>query len=241
MHMMIETPKGLESEPKAGGDVASEPQARDGGPVGGTGRRKPDNKLSKRSRVLVALAALALGLIYVQPLWKIALEAPQYPEGIGMQIWVNDIRGEKPHDLKNINGLNHYIGMKEIHADSIPELRIMPWITAMLIVSGLLVALLGNRKLLYVWAIGFVLVALAGLVDFYLWNYDYGHNLDPTAAIKIPGMSYQPPLIGSKPLLNFVATSWPGVGGWAAVFACATGCVVSASEFLRARRAKKAI
>ena len=56
--------------------------------------------------------------------------------------------------------------------------------------------------------------ALAGLADFYRWGYDYGHNLDPEAIIKIPGMSYQPPLIGTKQLLNFQATSWPASGGW---------------------------
>jgi copper chaperone NosL len=203
------------------GERIPAPSAGEENPAG-SGLQKPDRKMSKRSRVLIAVAALALSLVYVQPLWKIALEAPQYPEGIGMQIWVNDIRGEKPNDLKNINGLNHYIGMKTIEPDSIQELVIMPWIIGALLLSGLLVALIGNRKLLYLWAALFVLVALAGMV-----------------AIKIPGMSYQPPLIGSKQLLNFVASSWPGPGGWAAVFSCATGCLVAAGEFLRARRSKK--
>lgn len=212
----------------------------DAPPPDAAGRRKPDNKVSTRSRVLVALAALALGLVYVQPLWKIALEAPQYPEGIGMQIWVNDIRGEKPNDLKNINGLNHYIGMKEIHPASIPELRVMPWIIGALMISGLLVALVGNRKLLYVWIVAFVLIATAGMVDYYLWGYDYGHSLDPTAAIKIPGMSYQPPLIGSKQILNFVASSWPGPGGWAAAFSCGLGLIVAFTEFRRGRKERNA-
>ena len=56
-------------------------------------------------------------------------------------------------------------------------------------------------------------VILAG-IDFYRWNYEYGHNLDPNAAIKVPGMSYQPPLIGYKQLLNFGAYSIPDIGGW---------------------------
>ena len=56
-------------------------------------------------------------------------------------------------------------------------------------------------------------VILAG-VDFYRWNYEYGHNLDPNAAIKVPGMAYQPPLIGYKQLLNFGAYSIPDTGGW---------------------------
>ena len=62
-------------------------------------------------------------LTFVFPLWYIDLEAPQYPEGIGLQIWINQIVGQNPHDLANINGLNHYIGMKEIEPESIPELK----------------------------------------------------------------------------------------------------------------------
>jgi copper chaperone NosL len=57
-------------------------------------------------------------------------------------------------------------------------------------------------------------IAAIGLYDFYMWEYDYGHNLNPQAAIKIPGMAYQPPLIGSKMLLNFNAISMPHFGSW---------------------------
>ena len=52
------------------------------------------------------------------------------------------------------------------------------------------------------------------MVDFYRWNYDYGHDLDPSAAIKVPGMAYQPPIFGYKQLLNFGAYSIPDIGGW---------------------------
>jgi hypothetical protein len=142
----------------------------------------------------------------------------------------------KPHDLQNINGLNHYIGMKAIEPDSIPELRFMPVFVAVMIAAGLLVAATGNRMLLYVWVGVFLIGAVAGLVDFWLWSYDYGHNLDPTAAIKVPGMSYQPPLIGSKQLLNFVATSWPALGGLAAMVSVGISSLVSIGEWRRARR-----
>jgi copper chaperone NosL len=78
--------------------------------------------------------------------------------------------------------------------------------------------------------------ALAGLADFWKWGYDYGHDLDPTAAIKIPGMSYQPPVLGSKQLLNFHATSLPAVGGWIAFGVLAVGLVLVIREFRRGRR-----
>jgi copper chaperone NosL len=190
----------------------------------------------RSSRVLIATASILLGLVFVLPLWRIELQAPQYPEGLGLFIKISDITGVKPHDLQNINGLNHYIGMKAIEPDSIPELRFMPVFVAVMIAAGLLVAATGNRMLLYVWVGVFLIGAVAGLVDFWLWSYDYGHNLDPTAAIKVPGMTYQPPLIGSKQLLNFVATSWPALGGLAAMVSVGIGSLVSIGEWRRARR-----
>lgn len=191
--------------------------------------------MSRATRVLVALAAFSMAVVYVLPLWHIGLEAPQYPEGIGLYIAADKIIGENPGDLKSINGLNHYIGMKAIEPDDIPELRFMPKIIAGLIAAGLLVAALGRRGLLTGYASLLVLFSLAGLADFYKWSYDYGHNLDPTAAIKVPGMSYQPPLIGSKQILNFHATSWPASGGWVLIGAVALIVTLALLEHRRSK------
>ena len=165
------------------------------------------------SRWLTVVAAVMLLGAFAFPLWRIDLEAPQYPEGIGMLIRVHTVDGLKENDLNNINGLNHYIGMKEIRPDAIPELRYMPWIVAMLVATGLLVAAVNRRGGLAVWVGVFTATAIAGLYDFWKWGYEYGHELDPNAIIQVPGMVYQPPLIGSKQLLNFTAHSWPGLGG----------------------------
>lgn len=172
--------------------------------------------MNRLARVLTAVAALLLLAVFALPLWRIELLAPQYPEGIGMLIRIDDVQGIKPQDLNNINGLNHYIGMKEIHAESIPELRYMPWIVGALVATGLLVAAWGRRRALVAWLAGFLVVGLAGLADFYRWAYDYGHDLAPDAIIKVPGMTYTPPIIGTKQLLNFTATSWPAAGAIAA-------------------------
>jgi len=164
-----------------------------------------------KSKIIILFASLLLVLTFFFPLWYIDLEAPQYPEGIGLEIWLNKITGQKPNDLENINGLNHYIGMKEISPDAIPELKIMPFILIGMMIFGLVTGIIGKRIFVYVWIILFILLAAVGLYDFYLWEYDYGHNLNPLAAIKIPGMAYQPPLIGSKMLLNFNAISMPDI------------------------------
>ena len=175
------------------------------------------------SRKLFLTASLILVLTYFFPIWQITLDAPQYPEGIGMEIWLNQITGKNPNDLANINGLNHYIGMKAIVPDSIPELKVMPYIMAGLILFGLLVFLVNKKWLGWLWVIIFVALFTYGLYDYYQWGYEYGHNLDPKAAIKVPGMSYQPPLIGSKQILNFTSTSLPALGGIIAGLSILTG------------------
>ena len=180
--------------------------------------------MSPRARILLTIASLTLALAFVLPLWAVYLQAPQYPEGLGMFIRVNDIVGVKPNDLNSINNLNHYIGMKRIEPDSITELRIMPFVVATLMVLGLGAVAVGRRWMGRAWVAVFAVVAIAGLADFYKWEYEYGHDLDfENAIIKVPGMNYQPPLIGSKQLLNFRATSIPAAGGYILIGSLALG------------------
>ncbi|MDZ4701721.1 MAG: hypothetical protein SH809_18560 [Rhodothermales bacterium] len=194
--------------------------------------------MNSRTRLILAVASLALLVMYLAPIWSISLEAPQYPEGLGLEIWIDTIKGQREHDLNNINNLNHYIGMKRIVPEAIPELKMMPWIIGGLVALGLLAAAIGRPWLLYGWTGLFLAIAVVGLVDFYLWEYDYGHNLDTVnAIIKIPGMSYQPPLIGSKQLLNFTATSWPALSGWIAFASLGAGLYLS---YLQLRTRKQA-
>jgi len=199
----------------------------------------PTGRMGRTARWLMVAAAALLVTMYVAPVWTVRLAAPQYPEGLGMHIRLHTIEGVKEHDLQNINGLNHYIGMKEIVPDSIPELQYMPWIVAGLIATGLLVAALGRRRLLVGWLAAFALLGAAGLYDFWRWAYDYGHNLDvEQAAIVVPGMSYQPPVIGTKQLLNFTASSWPAAGGIAAGIAFV---LAAAALFIDYRRKPRGI
>lgn len=165
--------------------------------------------MKTKSKILIAVSALLMLSAYFLPLWKILLEAPQYPEGLEMKIWLTGITG----NVDQINGLNHYIGMKHIIVENFWEFKVLPYLFGVIVVLGLFVAYTGKLKFLWVWMGILVVFAIFGFADFYLWEYDYGHNLDPTAAIKIEGMSYQPPLIGYKQLLNFLAGSLPDVGG----------------------------
>lgn len=185
--------------------------------------------MSRTQRVLTGLAAVFLAAALALPLWEVRLVAPQYPEGLGMRIHAGTVTGIKPNDLQSINGLNHYIGMKAIEPDAIPELRWMPWIIVGLAVFGMTAAGIGSRAMLIGWLAAFALLCAAGLWDFHRWEYDYGHNLDmANAIIVVPGMNYQPPLIGSKQLLNFRATSLPAPGTYllGAAFALGIGALL---------------
>ncbi|HET9441019.1 MAG TPA: nitrous oxide reductase accessory protein NosL [Longimicrobiales bacterium] len=194
--------------------------------------------MTRRSRILMGITALLIASTFILPLWRVDLVAPQYPEGLGLLIGINEVKGVEEFDIQNINALNHYIGMKPIEPDSIPELRYMPYVVIALILLAGAVALIGRRRLLYVWLLIFAAVAVVGLIDFYKWEYDYGHNLDlEHAAIQVPGMSYQPPLIGSKQLLNITAKSWPALGGMA-LFAAMLLSLAAIFMELRGRRSR---
>jgi len=158
------------------------------------------------------IASLLLLLLFVFPIWKITLSAPQYPDGLKMYLHIDGLTDGGSGDIANINIMNHYVGMKNIDQDDFKEFVIIPYIVIALIVSGLLFAFLKKKSLILVWIILIILLGILGLYDFYQWEYDYGHNLDPKAAIKVPGAAYQPPLIGKKEILNFVAGSYPHLG-----------------------------
>jgi copper chaperone NosL len=145
-----------------------------------------------------------------------------------MLIRAGTITGLAPNDLNSINGLNHYIGMKPIEPAAIPVLAMMPWVIGALAVGAVIVAVTGLRALLIGWLVSFAAAGGAGLVEFYLWSWDYGHNLASDAIIKVPGMTYQPPLIGTKQLLNFTAASWPASGSWFALAAFVCGLLALA-------------
>ena len=180
------------------------------------------------TRVLILISATLMLGTYFLPLWHILLDAPQYPEGLELKIWLNGLSG----NISQINGLNHYIGMKFIVADDFKEFKILPYVFGLLTLIGFAAAIAKSRKLLWVWFIGLCLFAVVGFTDFYIWEYNYGHNLNPHAAIKIEGMTYQPPLFGYKQLLNFTAGSLPDTGG---VLVGLGGVLAAAALFYKPR------
>ena len=173
-------------------------------------------------------ALLPLGL-FLFPLWNITLEAPQYPTPLGMHIYINDFADANPHDIKNINLMNHYVGMKYI-PEAIPEFKIFPAGIIITTILGLIIAFKFSHKWYLYWFILMVSLSAAGLYDFYLWEYDYGQNLDPRAIMKFTNpdgtpMGFQPPLFGTKNILNFTAHSYPRLGAYLLALGIATSLV----------------
>ena len=195
--------------------------------------------MSKISRLLMLLAALSLSFLFLFPMWKIYLKAPQYPEGLEMHIWVNKLGGSSEYTLQNFNILNHYIGMEKINADSFAELKYMPYIVYFFIATGILIAILNNWKLAMTWTITLILAGSAGLLDFYLWLVKFGTNLDPQAPIKVPGMTYIPPFLGNKKLLNFEALSLPDIGGLAIGLAIVLAATAVYIDFMYRKKKRK--
>lgn len=172
----------------------------------------------KRSNIIMILAAILPLALFLFPLWKITLEAPQYPIPLAMNIHINDFSDVHPHDIKNINLMNHYVGMKYI-PEAIPEFKIFPIGIILTSVIGILIGFKGNYKWFLAWFILMCVLSAAGLYDFYLWEHDYGHDLDPKAIMKFTNpdgtaMGFQPPLFGSKDILNFTAHSYPQLGAY---------------------------
>jgi len=161
-------------------------------------------------RIVAAICGLALFAVLYFPIWQIQLSAPQYPEGLVLQIFANHLGG----GVDVINGLNHYIGMRTLHANDFVEFSILTYIILFFSALFMLIAVVNRKRFLYTGFVLFVFFGFVAMVDFWRWEYNYGHDLNPDAPIKVPGMAYQPPLIGYKQLLNFGAYSIPDVGGW---------------------------
>ena len=190
-------------------------------------------RLSRWQRLVVAgvgLALLPVMFVPILPLWRITLIAPQYREGLVMQIFVDDLRG----DLRSINILNHYIGMKEIRPESFPEFGYLPWMISLFGGIALLAALVGRRWLAFLGWLGFAAFGATMMFHFANWLTDYGSDLDPKAALKIGAFS--PPLFGTNTLGNFTAHSYPSVGAVILLVAGLLGPLLVCMDVIGARK-----
>ena len=170
------------------------------------------------SRLLLIAAAISIGAALFFPLWKMHLVAPQYSDGLDLLIYSYKIQGgglEGQH-LVEINNLNHYIGMKPIEQADFHEMKWMPFVFGLimiLILRAVVFGLMGNLVDLFVLYSYFGVFSIG---SFWYRLYEYGHNLDPKAAVKI--QPFTPLLIGTKQIANFRESSYPMLGAYLLTF-----------------------
>lgn len=193
---------------------------------------------------MIVGSAMLLSL-FVFPMWNIRLGAPQYPEPLGIDIYVNGLQGESEFDIQNIDGLNHYIGMKTLpKPDDMWEFSVFPKVVWAMAALGIVIGILGFLDKVppvfyLLWFLIMCVLGALGIYDFNLWLIDYGTDLDPNAILKLINpdgtpMKYNPPLIGHKKLLNFDAFSYPRAGG----ILLGVGMFLSLVSFFLGRKAR---
>lgn len=187
------------------------------------------SELSLTSRVLLVAVALALLPSIFLPVWEIGLRAPQYPGGLSVIIFPHTVGG----DLAEVNILNHYIGMQQVHPDEFPEFMFIPFFILRFLGFAVLAALVGRLPIAAIGYLDFVVFGAVMMYDFNNWLYEYGHNLSPEAPLRME--PFTPNLIGTTQIANFTVTSYPSAGAILMFAAGALGPVILLWEWFRQR------
>lgn len=170
-----------------------------------------DRPIAYAARLALVALCVPLLLCWDKPLWRISMEAPQYPNGLWMEIHVHKmVSGNQDRDLREINTLNHYIGMRPIRQEDFAELGWMPFAIGALFLLTLRVAAVGNVRALIDLAVSsFYVLSFLG-ARFVYQLYVYGHALDPHAPFKVA--PFTPAIYGTKQIANFTTYSYPQIG-----------------------------
>ncbi len=175
--------------------------------------RSLDRPLRFRSRIVLGLLVIPLALAFTAPLWTISMEAPQYPEGLELQIYAYKVAG----DVAEVNTLNHYIGMQAIDRTALADLDWIPFAVGLLMLFSLRVAAIGDVRSLVDVVVLFLYFSTFSMARFVYQLYLFGHELDPKAPFKVE--PFTPAIFGTKQVANFTITSLPsGATIWIGLF-----------------------
>jgi len=177
-----------------------------------------EQPLTLKSRILILVAVLVLIPSFFFPLWNMSFYSNQYTDGLVLHIYSYQLEGGKTanrDDLREINSLNHYIGMRPLLESDFSEFTWVPLVIGLLMILALRAMVLGKMSNLVDVFVLFTYFGLFSLWSFYHRLYMYGHNLDPTASIKV--QPFTPPIFGSKQIANFMVNSFPGLASYALI------------------------
>jgi len=174
---------------------------------------------------LSATAAVLFAVSYFYPWWRLWLFAPQYPKGLEVGIALTGVSG----DVRELNILNHYIGMKPLEMAAITERRLAAEGVGLIAGLGVILTLITGRR------VGWLIAALGAafpitfVIDSQYWLYKFGHTLDPKAPIDLP--PFTPQMFGTGQIGQFMTFARPDPGFWIAVTGVA--CLVAAAVLRR--------
>ncbi len=164
-----------------------------------------------RARILLALLVLPLLFTFTVPLWRISMIAPQYPQGLAMDVYAYKLAGgNEGQDIKEINVLNHYIGMRKIDATSFADLDWIPFALGAMALACLRCSALGTVRDLIDLLVVTGYVSLFAFGRFVYRLYVFGHDLDPHAPVKVK--PFMPVVLGHASVANFETYSYPQLG-----------------------------
>ena len=167
--------------------------------------------LELRTRILVLVAAVLLVPSFLFPLYQMTLYSKQFPDGLVLKIYSYTLEGGHTNnrdDLREINSLNHYIGMRPLLESDFSEFNWLPFGIGALVLLALRAIAFGKMSKLVDLVVLFLYFALFSFWSFGHRLAQYGHVLDPTAAIKVA--PFTPPLFGTHQIANFTVNNYPG-------------------------------
>ena len=171
--------------------------------------------MSGRRAVRVGSGLLAAGLVALSaqlPLWTMTMRAPQYPKGLRLSAFGSGMAG----DLRELNILNHYIGMPPIEA---PPLETAAFPIGIALLVALCLAAPAHRWLQRAAMAATAAVPLGILLDLQWRLYMFGHTLNPHAPIRLE--AFTPLVLGPTRMGNFVSTAMVSWGFMCLVAAAA--------------------
>lgn len=173
-----------------------------------------------------ALAAVVLWAIsFTRPWWQFYLFAPQYPNGLVLDISLNGLGG----DAREVNMLNHYIGMKGLDEAAALERHLAVYLVGLLALVTTALALVTGRRWNWLIVVPGLLFPLGFVVDSIWWLYHFGHTLDPTAPLRVP--MFTPEFLGWGKIGQFETYAMPLSGFWLSLAAVAAVIVAVAIRY----------
>lgn len=161
-----------------------------------------DRRRYQLPTILFAIAAIFIIISIFLPYWKMTLQAPQYPKGLSVITYVNRLEG----DVQEIDGLNHYIGMRPLGEAAQLErsLSILAIsVTSLLVMAAIFI----HTRYVVLLTVPALMFPLIFLGDTYYWMRNFGMNLDPTAPLSSAIKPFVPPLLGTGMVAQFKTVS----------------------------------